>query len=168
MNCLDSIKSGIYNFYLNYICYVPDNPYTNKYKDEYYYLSLKKDLNKNGKWAIHGLWPHYSQTEYPTYCRPVNFNISKLDPIIDDLNEHWLSTKKKDKDFWKNEWETHGSCMFTEMDELTYFKTTLSLYIDAVQTESINKFKLSEIKSLIPINKDLKIITDDKNTDEDD
>jgi ribonuclease I len=168
MNCLDSIKSSIYNFYLNYMCYVPRNDYTNNYKDKYYYLSLKKDLNKDAKWTIHGLWPHYSQTEYPTYCNNVDFDINKLEPIIDDLNTYWYSGKEKNEDFWKHEWEKHGSCMFTPMNELTYFKTTLSLYVDATQTDSINKFKLSEIKSLIPIDKNFKIINEDKIIDEND
>ena len=52
------------------------------------------------------------------------------------------------------------------MDELDYFKTALKLFIDSVQSDSINKFKVSENRSLIPIGIDLKIINDDIITDE--
>ena len=64
-----------------------------------------------------------------------------------------------DPDFWKHEWEKHGSCVFTEINELTYFKTTLSLFVDAVQTNIIEKYKKNEIQSLIPISLDFKIIS---------
>ena len=150
--------------YFKYICKTNQN--RDDSENKYYYLSLKHDKKKDNNWSIHGLWPHYSQTEYPSYCKKVDFDINKLDPIIEDLNNYWYSSKEKNDLFWKHEWEKHGSCMFTNMDELDYFKTALKLFIDSVQSDSINKFKVSENRSLIPIGIDLKIINDDIITDE--
>ena len=153
-HCLDLIKSYFYDFYFSYICLIP-----NDNKKKFYYLSLKKDSSKNNNWSIHGLWPQYSDNEYPTYCKKVDFDISKLEPILPDLNNYWYSNKDKNEVFWKHEWQKHGSCVFKEMDELEYFKTTLSLFIDAVETNSIEENKKNENQALIPISLDFKIIS---------
>ena len=125
-------------------------------KQKFYYLSLIKE---GEGWSIHGLWAQYNKNQYPTFCKKVNFDINKLEPILKELNEKWYSEEDKNENFWKHEWEKHGSCVFTEIDELTYFKTTLSLFVDAVQTNIIEKYKKNEIQSLIPISLDFKIIS---------
>jgi len=155
MNCLNFVKSYFYDIYFSYICRVPKKEDVTKF----YYLSLKKNPNKNNEWSIHGLWPQYSENEYPSFCKKVEFDINKLNPILSDLETYWYSTKETNEDFWKHEWEKHGSCVFTEINELTYFKTTLSLFVDAVQTNIIEKYKKNEIQSLIPISLDFKIIS---------
>ncbi|XP_077865717.1 ribonuclease Oy-like [Saccoglossus kowalevskii] len=76
-------------------------------------------------WVVHGLWPTRVKTEGPNCCgcnetssgchnctRPFNFTlIQDLEP---QLNEFWpnLLTKKHGTpyDFWKHEWEKHGTC----------------------------------------------------------
>ena len=83
--------------------------------DNFYYLSLLKE--EENKWSIHGLWPQYTKEKYPTYCKEVTFDVTKLDSIMDDLNKYWFSTEEKNTDFWKHEWEKHGSCMFNKCDE---------------------------------------------------
>lgn len=154
-HCLNTIKSYFNQFYFTYICRVPeDEP-----KTKFYYLSLKKDPNKKSEWSIHGLWPQYSENEYPSFCKKVEFDIEKLKPIIPELKQFWYSTKDTNEDFWKHEWQKHGSCIFTEMDELTYFKTTLSLYLDCIQNNCIDKYKKNETQALVPISLDFKIIS---------
>jgi ribonuclease I len=101
------------------------NGYFNKRKD-FYYLSLIKEAD--GYYSIHGLWPQYSLQSYPTFCRPVNFSLTKLDPIMDKLNKYWYSTKGSNSTFWKHEYEKHGSCMFQPMNELNYFSKTIEIY----------------------------------------
>ena len=101
------------------------NGYFNKRKD-FYYLSLIKE--SDGYYSIHGLWPQYSLQSYPTFCRPVNFSLTKLDPIMDKLNKYWYSTKGSNETFWKHEYEKHGSCMFQPMNELNYFSKTIEIY----------------------------------------
>ena len=104
--------------------------YGSNVDNKFYYLSLMKE--EHG-WSIHGLWPQYSKTSYPKYCKKVNFSYDKLLPIIDKLNSVWYSNKEPNKEFWKHEWEKHGSCMFLEMDELEYFNKCLDLYKKTIE-----------------------------------
>ena len=110
--------------------------YMNKPQD-FYYLSLSKEAD--GFYSIHGLWPQYSLNSYPTFCRPVNFSVDKLESIMDKLNKYWDSTKDKNKDFWKHEYEKHGSCMFYAMSEFDYFNKIVELYEYALINNIIKK-----------------------------
>ena len=122
--------------------------------DKFYYLSLIKETEG---WSIHGLWPQYNKNQYPSFCREVNFDINKLEPILKDLNEKWYSEDNKNENFWKHEWEKHGSCMFTELDELEYFEKTLELFDTALQIDLPSDFYNEETKKcLIPLTLDFK------------
>jgi ribonuclease I len=125
----------------------------------YYYLSLKR-VNKNTSWSIHGLWPQYSQTSYPQFCKNIPFDIEKIKPILLDLNKFWYSGIEPNNVFWKHEWEKHGTCMFNDSDEFDYFKTVLSLYVEVIQSNIINKFKLENdgLQVKIPIDLNFKPI----------
>ena len=75
----------------------PDNNINSKIdkSNSFYYLSLfneSKDIN-NPKFSIHGLWPQYNKTTYPSYCRDIIFNVDELKPIISDLNTYWYSNR---------------------------------------------------------------------------
>ena len=128
-------------------------------KEAFYYLSLINDENRG--WSIHGLWPQYSSNSYPTFCRNVDFDINKLQSIINDLHNHWYSTTEKDADFWEHEWKKHGSCMFNNCDEFNYFRKSLELFITAVEGDIIKKFQTSETKSMIPFDINFNIIYND-------
>ena len=122
--------------------------------DKFYYLSLIKETEG---WSIHGLWPQYNKNQYPSFCREVNFDINKLEPILKDLNEKWYSEDNKNENFWKHEWEKHGSCMFTELNELEYFEKTLELFDTALQIDLPGDFYNEETKKcLIPLTLDFK------------
>ena len=61
--------------------------------------------------------------------------------------------KKKNQDFWRHEYQKHGSCVFTQMNEYQYFSKTLKLYLQAVKLELPQKYYNSETqKCLIPVN----------------
>ena len=94
--------------------------------EKYYLLSLIKEENNN--YSIHGLWPQYKNKPYPKYCKKVEFSIEKIKPILDKLNKNWYSKYTSNEDFWKHEYEKHGSCMFKDMTELEYFEKTLELF----------------------------------------
>ena len=66
----------------------------------FYYLSLIEE--KKNTFSIHGLWPQNSKTDYPTYCKKVDFSIEALEPIIDELNKYWYSKQVKNTKFWKH------------------------------------------------------------------
>ena len=126
----------------------------------YYYLSLIFNQDTN-TWSIHGLWPQYSLKSYPTYCKNVTFDINLLEPIINELKNEWYSTEEPDEDFWKHEWEKHGSCMFTPMNELQYFNKALILFNSIKNNIGvINNFKTSNTQSMIPYDQNFNIIID--------
>ena len=118
----------------------------------FYYLSLIKETDG---YSIHGLWPQTSSIKYPTYCKKVDFYISTLTPIMNELEENWYSTEEKNQDFWKHEWEKHGSCVFTYMTEFDYFKKTLDLFKEAKEKGLPDKYYNKEHNNcLIPVNLD--------------
>jgi len=116
----------------------------------FYYLSLLKDSTG---WSIHGLWPQYNKGSYPSFCKPVEFNIDKLSNIKDKLELYWHSDRGNDPHFWKHEWEKHGSCMFNNCDEFHYFNTALELYQKALDKNLPDKyFNSNKNQCLIPVN----------------
>lgn len=126
------------------------------YPKNYYYLSL---INNDETWSIHGLWPQYSAGSYPTYCKKVTFDINKLEPIIDELQNEWYSTEEPNEDFWKHEWEKHGSCMFTDMDEFTYFNKALTLFNSIKNNpDIIKKYQKNNNQCMIPYDINFNII----------
>lgn len=145
------------DIFYNY--FVGTNSIKKKDSNKFYYLSLIKE--PNNKWSIHGLWPQYSKNSYPTFCKKVKFDINKLKDILPELNENWYSNEEKNEDFWKHEWEKHGSCMFSDMNEEEYFKKTLDLFTIAQQIDLPNEFYDNKTKKcLIPIDLDFKFILD--------
>ena len=106
-------------------------------RHDFYYLALSKE--SDGFYSISGLRPQYSLNSSPTYCRDVNFSIDKLDPIIDKLNKYWTKDTDKNIDFWRNEYEKYGSCMFDGMSEFEYFNKIVELYEYALINNIIQK-----------------------------
>ena len=96
-----------------------------------YILSLEKNGYLEAEYSIHGLWPQYTNGSYPQYCKNVSFDENKITSLLPQLNKLWPSNMGPNKDFWKHEWEKHGSCVFTPMTEFEYFKKTLDLYNEA-------------------------------------
>lgn len=121
----------------------------------FYYLSLIKE---ESGWSIHGLWPQYNKSSYPSFCKKVTFNIETLKPIIDRLNAIWYSIEEPNQDFWKHEWEKHGSCMFQELNELQYFQKTIDLYKFCIENDIINNYA-KDNKAMIPFDLNFKLIT---------
>ena len=143
-----SIIQYFRDFYYSYIY----SSFVFQKDTRFYYLSLIKETNG---YSIHGLWPQTSLIKYPTYCKKVNFYISSLTPIMDELKENWYSTEEKNEDFWKHEWEKHGSCVFTYITEFDYFKKTLDLFKEAKEKGLPDKYYNKEHNNcLIPVNLD--------------
>ena len=122
----------------------------------FYYLSLIEE--KNNTFSIHGLWPQNSKTDYPTYCKKVDFSIEVLAPIMDELKKYWYSKQEKNEAFWKHEYQKHGSCMFTPLTELQYFSRTLLLYNKAIAQDLPTYYPVKNGKCLIPVDLDFNFI----------
>ncbi|XP_039034722.1 ribonuclease 1-like [Hibiscus syriacus] len=81
--------------------------------------------------SIHGLWPNYINGSYPQNCDPSNpFNESEISDLISSMRMNWPSLacpSSSGESFWSHEWEKHGTCSESVLDQHTYFRTALSL-----------------------------------------
>lgn len=95
-----------------------------------------KEENKNNKcnlpttkeiWTIHGIWPTKLDTFGPNFCNnSAKFDISKLEPIVDQLYLFWPNIENGTEydSLWQHEWQKHGTCAASNEklnDELKYF-----------------------------------------------
>lgn len=79
--------------------------------------------------SIHGLWPEYYNNSYPSYCNnSIVFDPTKLQPIMNDLNNYWPSYMGNNSDFWKHEYMKHATCYQVNISELSFFQRTLGMY----------------------------------------
>lgn len=138
--------------------FLPNNYSQNKF----YYLSLLQNDKCSYGYTIHGLWPQYDEKNYPTFCKKVTFDIDKLQEIKDELITFWElpeDTNKLETKFWKHEWEKHGSCMYSNINELEYFKKALELYHFVMNKEGVDIKKYKKGKNyLIPFDINFKML----------
>ena len=140
---LSQILSDTYRYFF------PDNNLDTKF----YYLSLIKEDDEC--FSIHGLWPQYNNFSYPSYCKPVDFSLEALEPIMGELKNKWYSNRGSDQTFWNHEYKKHGSCVFTPMTEFEYFKKTCDLYDQALALGLPEKYYNPKTNvSLVPVNLD--------------
>ena len=62
-------------------------------------------------WSIHGIWPEYKNGSYPQFCNKssTQFNITKLDPIKNNLTMYWTDFKNS-TGFLEHEFMKHFTC----------------------------------------------------------
>ena len=92
--------------------------------------SAVKKQSKNRVWTIHGLWPSRLTTpqNYPCDCSNESFNVSSISSLKSQLDEFWPSSSGENENFWKHEWEKHGTCAIrTFKNQFSYFSETLKL-----------------------------------------
>ncbi|CAE7377266.1 unnamed protein product [Symbiodinium pilosum] len=90
---------------------------------ECYELKLQK-CQGSDNWTIHGLWP-----EWDNGCPGSQFDITALASMRSDLDQKWMSCPEfgeSNENFWKHEWEKHGTC--SGMQEASFFQKGLQLY----------------------------------------
>ena len=62
---------------------------------------------------MHGIWPTKNGQIGPLNCdHSKPFNPDYIEPILPDLRLHWTNVRANtDEDnFWKHEWNKHGTC----------------------------------------------------------
>eukprot|EP00049_Salpingoeca_infusionum_P018054 m.355537 g.355537 ORF g.355537 m.355537 type:complete len:154 (+) comp17273_c0_seq1:176-637(+) len=86
-----------------------------------YYLMRLQECNNT--LTIHGLWAQWADD-----CSGPSFNVTELDPILNQMNTDWPSCvgHSTNADFWAHEWSKHGTC--SNLEQLKYFQTVLRLY----------------------------------------
>ncbi|KAJ4980509.1 hypothetical protein NE237_031346 [Protea cynaroides] len=81
--------------------------------------------------SIHGLWPNYNDGTYPSYCDSSNpFDPTQIADLESSLQVSWPSLScpsSDDTSFWTHEWDKHGTCSETILDEHAYFSAALDL-----------------------------------------
>ncbi|KAL0408698.1 UNVERIFIED_CONTAM: Ribonuclease 1 [Sesamum radiatum] len=90
---------------------------------------------KTGKpasdFSIHGLWPNYNDGSYPSNCESENqFDPSKISDLSRRMQTDWPSLECPSSDslsFWAHEWDKHGTCSQSVLDQHDYFATALNL-----------------------------------------
>lgn len=101
--------------------------------------SAPQDYWKN-HFTLHGLWPQYYDTGYPSFCTDVDFDAKYPEAVgMDTMTKYWPNVQAQEgtssyDDFWEHEWTKHGTC--STLDEQTYFQTAIDT-IEKYGTPSI-------------------------------
>lgn len=119
-------------------------------------LNYDKDQRLDERFTIHGFWPNSFDKDQPQYCGSDElFSIDEL--LKSELMNYWpsLPNKAKSSQFWKDQWEKHGSCanhlnLYSSVK--SYFELVLSMFHKLnLNTRLISKnVKPSDVK---PVNK---------------
>lgn len=88
------------------------------------------------KWTIHGLWPTVGTEHAPVYCnKSWPFDEESIEDLKPKLVLQWpsYSTPHDYAEFWKHEWEKHGTCA-TSLSFLStehkYFQVNLAMNVE--------------------------------------
>ncbi|CAL5396274.1 unnamed protein product [Camellia sinensis] len=112
--------------------------------------------------GIHGLWPNYNDGSYPSNCDPNSpYDQSAISDLISRMQDNWPTLACPSGDgstFWSHEWDKHGTCSESVLDQHSYFKSALNLksnidLLQILQSAGINpdggSYSLSSIKGAI-------------------
>ncbi|MED6130503.1 Ribonuclease pancreatic beta-type [Stylosanthes scabra] len=112
--------------------------------------------------GIHGLWPNYNDGSYPSNCDSSNpFQQSQVSDLISTMQKEWPTLACPSGNgiqFWTHEWDKHGTCSESILNQHDYFAAALNLkqkanLLQALTSAGINpdggSYSLSSIKSAI-------------------
>ncbi|CAL0315189.1 unnamed protein product [Lupinus luteus] len=112
--------------------------------------------------GLHGLWPNYKDGSYPSNCDPNNpFDASQVSDLTSELQSDWPTLACPSNDginFWTHEWDKHGTCSESNLNQHDYFQAALKLkqqtnLLKALQSAGINpdggSYSLENIKGAI-------------------
>ena len=137
---VDFLKNSIFLAFILLCCYFSSHtryirPNTNY---SYYVFAVQRWCGQSqpNTYDIHGLWPQYNSTAYPTYCTNVTYDPNMPQDMLNKMNDLW-NTCENNTQLWEHEWKKHGSCFSaqTGLDQITYFNTALNIY-DQIQGKS--------------------------------
>ena len=97
-----------------------------------YHTQYPGCLNPQDYWksnfTVHGLWPQYSDSGYPSYCTQELFQIENVEWNIMTQrfpNVKYNETDPKYSSFWDHEWSKHGTC--SGLSQQDYFGESIRL-----------------------------------------
>ena len=88
--------------------------------------------------TIHGLWPNRDDGSYPSNCEGSRFDESEIEPMISDIRKYWPDFKPDEPNFWRHEWEKHGTCSAFKT-QTEYFQNVIDLVKSMPIMESLAK-----------------------------
>ncbi|KAM0936175.1 putative ribonuclease T(2) [Dioscorea sansibarensis] len=81
--------------------------------------------------SIHGLWPNYDNGKYPHDCDYENlYDATKTEDLLPEMQAKWPTLACPSGDgnkFWAHEWNKHGTCSESILDQHSYFRAGLEL-----------------------------------------
>ncbi|XP_022151194.1 ribonuclease 3-like [Momordica charantia] len=81
--------------------------------------------------GIHGLWPNFQDGTYPSSCDPDSvFDPTHISEVASNMAKQWPSLSCPSSNglrFWSHEWEKHGTCSQSELDQKEYFEAAMKL-----------------------------------------
>ncbi|XP_057493090.1 extracellular ribonuclease LE-like [Actinidia eriantha] len=81
--------------------------------------------------GIHGLWPNYEDGTYPSNCDPQSpFDESEISDLTSRMQSEWPSLacpSSNGSKFWAHEWNKHGTCSQSVLNQHDYFAAVLNL-----------------------------------------
>lgn len=86
---------------------------TNVSNQPYSYYMLEAQNWCGEGYMIHGLWPQYNSTSYPSWCENVTYTKPQGD-LYYLMSNYWKSCDNRyfnSSSLWQHEWEKHGSCV---------------------------------------------------------
>ncbi|KAK1171626.1 ribonuclease T2-like isoform X1 [Acipenser oxyrinchus oxyrinchus] len=98
--------------------------------------------DKFNYWTIHGLWPDKGQS-----CnRSWHFNVNDIKDLLPEMENWWPDVLHPGtNEFWKHEWEKHGTCAAVAESlnsENKYFAKALDLYKKVDLDSILKKFNI--------------------------
>ncbi|KAI9111766.1 hypothetical protein K1719_017456 [Acacia pycnantha] len=112
--------------------------------------------------GIHGLWPNYNDGSYPSNCDPNNpFKQSEVSDLLSNLQRNWPTLacpSSSGIQFWSHEWDKHGTCSESVLQQHDYFASALNLKQQANLLQALSNagiqadggsYSLSSIKDAI-------------------
>jgi ribonuclease T2 len=94
--------------------------------------------------TVHGLWPQYTTTGYPSYCSAENFDQDvPIEIGWDTMITYYPDVKYAESDpdydsFWEHEWDKHGTC--SQLSQYDYFQQAILLAETFVTPEVLHKY----------------------------
>ncbi|KAL0014071.1 hypothetical protein SO802_001140 [Lithocarpus litseifolius] len=78
--------------------------------------------------TIHGLWPSDSTMPgHPINCTGSQFDATLIKDLTPSLDKFWPNLTGDNEYFWRNQWESHGTCSEDTFNEHGYFSKALEL-----------------------------------------
>eukprot|EP00760_Papus_ankaliazontas_P028008 PhM_4_TR3474/c1_g3_i1/m.77886/K01166/E3.1.27.1; ribonuclease T2 len=93
---------------------------------DYFVMAVQK-CHGDSPFTIHGLWPQYNASKWPSHCSDERFNPADVSNITSELATYWPTCDGgKEDDFLSHEWTKHGTC--SGWSQYTYFTTALTVF----------------------------------------